>query len=114
VVSGIGERPAVVHLRDFRLAGMTTGSGCLAPRLSQALFEACAAGDWSKAEALWAVFAPVEDLRDAWGPARVLHQATELAGVARTGPILPFVSALTPAQAQELAPVARALVEKNA
>ncbi len=114
VVSGIGERPAVVHLRDFRLAGMTTGSGCLAPRLSQALFEACAAGDWSKAEALWAVFAPVEDLRDAWGPARVLHQATELAGIAKTGPILPFVSALTPAQAEELAPVARALVEKNA
>jgi dihydrodipicolinate synthase/N-acetylneuraminate lyase len=114
VVSGIGERPAVVHLRDFRLAGMTTGSGCLAPRLSQALFEACLAGDWGKAEALWALFAPVEDLRDAWGPARVLHQATELAGIAKTGPILPFVSALRPAQAEELAPVARALVGKNA
>jgi dihydrodipicolinate synthase/N-acetylneuraminate lyase len=114
VVSGIGERPAVVHLRDYRLAGMTTGSGCLAPRLSQALFEACLAGDWGEAEALWADFAPVEDLRDAWGPARVLHQATELAGVAKTGPILPFVSALSQAQAEELAPVARALVEKNA
>jgi dihydrodipicolinate synthase/N-acetylneuraminate lyase len=114
VVSGIGERPAVIHLRDFRLAGMTTGSGCLAPRLTQALFDACQAGDWSKAEALWADFAPVEDLRDAWGPARVLHQATELAGVAKTGPILPFVSALSPAQVEALAPVARALVEKNA
>jgi dihydrodipicolinate synthase/N-acetylneuraminate lyase len=59
VVSGIGERPAVVHLRDFRLAGMTTGSGCLAPRLTQALFAACQVGDWGKAEALWADFAPV-------------------------------------------------------
>jgi dihydrodipicolinate synthase/N-acetylneuraminate lyase len=113
VVSGIGERPAVVHLRDFGLAGMTTGSGCLAPRLTQALFEACLAGDWAKAEALWADFAPVEDLRDAWGPARVLHQATELAGIAKTGPILPFVSALSAAQVAELGPVARALVEKN-
>jgi dihydrodipicolinate synthase/N-acetylneuraminate lyase len=114
VVSGIGERPAVVHLRDFRLAGMTTGSGCLAPRLTQALFDAGQAGKWAEAEALWAEFAPVEDLRDAWGPARVLHQATELAGIAKTGPILPFVSALGPAQVAELAPVARALVEKNA
>jgi dihydrodipicolinate synthase/N-acetylneuraminate lyase len=114
VVSGIGERPAVVHLRDFRLAGMTTGSGCLAPRLTQALFQACLAGDWGTAESLWADFAPIEDLRDAWGPARVLHQATELAGVAKTGPILPFVSALSAAQVAELGPVARALVEKNA
>jgi dihydrodipicolinate synthase/N-acetylneuraminate lyase len=114
VVSGIGERPAVVHLRDFRLAGMTTGSGCLAPRLTQALFDACLAADWARAEASWAEFAPVEDLRDAWGPAAVLHHATELGGVAKTGPIPPFVSALLPAQLQELAPVARALVEKNA
>jgi dihydrodipicolinate synthase/N-acetylneuraminate lyase len=114
VVSGIGERPAVVHLRDFGLAGMTTGSGCLAPRLTQALFEACLAGDWGAAQALWADFAPVEDLRDAWGPARVLHKATELAGVAKTGPIQPFVSALSAEQVKELAPVARALVEKNA
>ncbi len=114
VVSGIGERPAVVHLRDFRLAGMTTGSGCLAPRLTQALLDACYAEAWGKAEALWAEFAAHEDLRDAWGPARVLHQATELSGVAKTGPIPPFVSALSPAQVEALAPVARALVEKNA
>jgi 4-hydroxy-tetrahydrodipicolinate synthase len=113
VVSGIGERPAVVHLRDFGLAGMTTGSGCLAPRLTQALLEACYAANWSKADAIWADFAPHEDLRDAWGPARVLHQATELAGVAKTGPIPPFVSTLRLDQVQQLASVARALVEKN-
>ncbi len=35
VISGIGERPAVVHLRDWKLPGFTTGSGCVAPRLTQ-------------------------------------------------------------------------------
>src|SRR5215813_11570031 len=34
VISGIGERPAVVHMRDWMLPGFTTGSGCVAPRLS--------------------------------------------------------------------------------
>jgi len=114
VVSGIGERPAVVHLRDFGLAGMTTGSGCIAPRLTQALLDACYASDWAKAEALWGDFALHEDLRDGWGPARVLHQAMDLAGIAKTGPIPPFVSALSAEQVTTLAPVARALVSKNA
>ncbi|HUL77984.1 MAG TPA: dihydrodipicolinate synthase family protein [Vicinamibacteria bacterium] len=114
VVSGIGERPAVVHRRVFGLAGFTTGSGCLAPRLSSALFAAMAAGDWARAEELRAAFLPLEDLRDAWGPARVLHHATELAGVARTGPIPPFVSGLGADELARLLPVARALREKDA
>jgi hypothetical protein len=54
---------------------------------------------------------PLEDLRDAWGPARVLHHATELAGIAPTGPIPPFVSPLAAAQLETLAPVARELRE---
>ncbi|HTG93398.1 MAG TPA: hypothetical protein VL866_12485, partial [Pyrinomonadaceae bacterium] len=29
VISGIGERPAVAHLRDWNLPGFTTGSGCI-------------------------------------------------------------------------------------
>lgn len=114
VVSGMGERPAVVHLRDFKLAGMTTGSGCIAPRLSNKMLAACLAKEWARAEHLWAAFKPLEDLRDAWGPARVLHHATELCGVARTGPIPPFVSALDGPKLETLAPVARALREKNA
>ena len=32
VISGIGERPAVVHMRDWGLPGFTTGCGCVAPR----------------------------------------------------------------------------------
>ena len=39
VISGMGERPAIEHLRDYRLGGLTTGSGCLAPRRCQELFE---------------------------------------------------------------------------
>jgi dihydrodipicolinate synthase/N-acetylneuraminate lyase len=93
VISGIGERPAVAHMRQFGLPGFTTGSGCIAPGASQALFEACARGDWAAAEKIRERFIPLEDLRDAWGPARVLHAATELAEIARTGPTPPFVSA---------------------
>ncbi len=114
VVSGVGERPAVVHLRDFHLDGFTTGSGCVAPHTCSRLLAACQAGEWSAAEELRARFMPLEDLRDAWGPARVLHHATELAGIATTGPIPPFVSALTGPELERLAPVARALAEQPA
>jgi dihydrodipicolinate synthase/N-acetylneuraminate lyase len=113
VISGIGERPAVCHMRDWGLRGFTTGSGCVAPRLSNMLWEACARGDFPQAEAIRAAFLPLEDLRDAWGPSRVLHQATELAGLSRTGPILPFLSELTEEQLEPLAAVSRELLEHN-
>ena len=114
VISGIGERPAVAHLRQFGLPGFTTGSGCVGPRRSNEILESCHSGDWVGAEDLRALFLPLEDLRDAWGPSRVLHAAVELAGIARTGPMLPFLSALSSAQMEKLAPVARALAERNA
>jgi len=103
VVSGMGERPAIQHLRQFGLPGFTTGSGCVAPAMSQALFEACAARDWPSAETIRAAFLPLEDIRDAWGPARVLHAAVAGAGIADTGPIPPFVSGLDAAQCDVLA-----------
>lgn len=114
VVSGIGERPAVVHMRDWKLPGFTTGSGCIAPRLSGRIFEACVKEDYETAEKLRAEFLPLEDLRDAWSPAKVLHSATRLAGVAETGPTPPFLSPLSEEQMQEIAPVARALLERDA
>ena len=114
VISGMGERPAIVHLFDVVLGGLTTGSGCIAPRRCQELFEAARRGDRARAEALRALFMPLEDLRDAWGPARVLHHATALAGIAPTGPIPPFVSALTETQIAQLTPVARTLKERGA
>jgi 4-hydroxy-tetrahydrodipicolinate synthase len=113
VISGIGERPAVVHLRDFKLAGFTTGSGVLAPRLSRELFEACARKDYAAADEIRRAFLPFEDLRDAWGAAPVLHSGVEACGLAETGPIAPFVSSLPTAQFEQIRPIARALLERN-
>lgn len=114
VISGMGERPAVVHFRDFGLGGMTTGSGCIAPRRCSDLFAAAGRGDWEAAGRARSLFMPLEDLRDAWGPARVLHHASELAGIASSGPIPPFVSPLTLPQVEALRPVAAALLEADA
>jgi dihydrodipicolinate synthase/N-acetylneuraminate lyase len=111
VISGIGERPAIIHLRDWKLAGFTTGSGCIAPRLSQMIFEASAQNDFETAMNLRAEFLALEDLRDAWGPAEVLHFATDLAGIAETGSVPPYLSDLSAEQAQSLAAVARRLME---
>lgn len=109
VISGIGERPAVVHLRDWKLSGFTTGSGCIAPELSQRLFEALVREDYDEAELIRSRFIPLEDLRDAWGPARVLHHATELAGIAQTGSIAPYITELSGEQKARLFPVVQAL-----
>lgn len=114
VVSGIGERPAVTHMQHWRLPGFTTGSGCLAPRLSATLFDACRRGDFAAAEQMRQSFLPLEDFRDQAGPARVLHAAAEAAGLAKVGPVLPFVSDLDPASLNRLEPVARALFAENA
>ena len=113
VISGIGERPAINHLRQWGLPGFTTGSGCLAPALSAAVFSACRAGDYAEAERVRSRFLDLEDLRDAWGPARVLHHALELAGVAATGPIPPFVSELSPEQKNRIQPVAQELLTQQ-
>lgn len=113
VISGIGERPAVAHLRDWKLPGFTTGSGCIAPRLSQRLFEACARGDFAEAEKVRIEFIPLEDLRDAWSPAKVLHSAIELAGIAQTGEVPPFLSALSAQETDEITDVARRLADHD-
>jgi dihydrodipicolinate synthase/N-acetylneuraminate lyase len=109
VISGIGERPAIVHVREFGLPGFTTGSGCVAPDLTQRLFELCKESKWDEAEAVRQLFLPLEDLRDTWGPARVLHAATDAAHICRTGPIRPYISELSEEQRSQLSPIARAL-----
>jgi dihydrodipicolinate synthase/N-acetylneuraminate lyase len=113
VISGIGERPAIIHLRQWGLPGFTTGSGCLAPTLSAAVFAACRAGDYAEAERVRSRFLDLEDLRDAWGPARVLHHALDLAGIARTGPIPPFVSELSADQGNRVRPVVQELLAQQ-
>jgi dihydrodipicolinate synthase/N-acetylneuraminate lyase len=114
VVSGIGERPAVVHMQQWQLPGFTTGSGCIAPRLSVQLFESCVRGDIALATAIRDRFLRLEDVRDAQGPARVLHAAVEAAGLARVGPIPPFVSDVSAEVGASLEPIARALLADNA
>jgi dihydrodipicolinate synthase/N-acetylneuraminate lyase len=109
VISGIGERPAIIHWTQFQLAGFTSGSVCVAPGKTQAIFNALEAGDTATAASIREAFIPHEDLRDAWGPARVLHASMSLAGIAESGPIPPFISALNDAQQKQLGPVAVAL-----
>jgi dihydrodipicolinate synthase/N-acetylneuraminate lyase len=113
VVSGIGERPAIVHLRDFGLVSFTTGSGCIAPRLSMTLLDLLKRKRYDEAEAVRAAFLPLEDARDDISPIRVLHDAVMLAGVADTGPMLPLLSGLSPDQRARVAPVAKALLERD-
>jgi len=113
VVSGIGERPAVAHLLDWHLPGFTTGSGCVAPALCQALFAACQRGDRAAGEALRAHFLPLEDLRDAWGPSPVLHAAVQAAGIADTGPVPPFASYISVEKFEAVKTAARALAAQT-
>jgi len=113
IISGIGERPAIVHLRNFGLAGFTTGSGVIAPKLCRALLNACTEKNYDLAEKARAAFLPLEDLRDQMGPPRVIHTAVALAGIAETGAIPPFVSELSEVQKDRLRPVAKELLSRN-
>ncbi len=92
VISGIGEQPAIVHVREFGLGGFTSGCVCVAPRLSQRMRAALHRGDEVEAERIRALFGPLEDLRNAINPIRVLHRAVEGAGIAATGPLLPLLT----------------------
>ncbi|HET9148208.1 MAG TPA: dihydrodipicolinate synthase family protein, partial [Acetobacteraceae bacterium] len=92
IVSGMGERPAIVHLREFGLRSFTSGSVSIAPRLSTAILEACGRGDYTGAERIREYFLPLEDLRDGLHQIRVLHEAVSLAGIADMGRMLPLLS----------------------
>jgi dihydrodipicolinate synthase/N-acetylneuraminate lyase len=91
IISGIGERPALVHLREFGLNSFTTGSGCVAPRASASMLKAIQQGDWTRARELRERFIALEDLRDASSPIQVLHDAVSVT-VADMGPAMPFLS----------------------
>jgi dihydrodipicolinate synthase/N-acetylneuraminate lyase len=114
IVSGMGEQPALVHLRDFGLAGFTSGCVCVAPRLSMRMLRAATAGDYGEAERIRQIFAPLERLRDGINPVRVLHAAVRAAGVADTGPITPLFSEVTAEQLAAITPAATELLKHNA
>ncbi|HEX3378351.1 MAG TPA: dihydrodipicolinate synthase family protein [Paraburkholderia sp.] len=104
IVSGMGERPALVHLREFGLAAWTTGCGCIAPGMVMALLRALQGGrsasragsagsaDHSAAERLYDAFMPLETLRTDISLIRVLHDAITFTGLADMGPLLPLLS----------------------
>jgi len=110
IISGIGEQPAIVHLRDFGLGGFTTGCGCVAPRLSQAMLAAIHRRDWAGAERIRGIFEPLENLRNAISPIRVLHEAVAAAGIAATGPLQPLLDNVEEPHRPAIAAAARALL----
>jgi dihydrodipicolinate synthase/N-acetylneuraminate lyase len=109
IISGIGEQPAITHLRDFKLGGFTSGCVCIAPRLSANLLAALRTQNWREAERLRAIFKPLEDLRNALHPIRVLHEAVRLAKIADTGPLLPLLSNLEEKEWQKVGEAAMRL-----
>ena len=114
IVSGIGEQPAIIHMRDFGLSGFTSGVVCVAPRLSADMLGAVRAGDWDAAERVRATCKPLEDLRNAINPVRVLHEAVRLAGIAETGPLLPLITNLEASHHARVRDAAVALLSANA
>lgn len=110
VVSGIGEQPAIIHLRDFGVSGFTSGCVCVSPARSMAMLRAIRAKDFVKAEAIRASFGPLEDLRNTIQPIRVLHHAVAAAGIAATGPMQPLLGELSEQQQASIKLAVQALI----
>lgn len=103
IVSGIGEQPAIVHMREFGVNGFTSGCVCVAPQRSMQMLQAIQEDDLETAEAIRQSFAPLEELRNEINPIRVLHHAVQEAGIAKTGSMLPMVSDLSSDLVQRVA-----------
>ena len=103
IVSGMGEQPAIVHMRQFGLPGFTSGCVCIRPDLSARMLNAVHHDELNTAEAIRETFRPLEDLRNQINPIRVLHEAVALAGIAKTGPLIPCLSDLEPSERELVA-----------
>jgi dihydrodipicolinate synthase/N-acetylneuraminate lyase len=114
VVSGIGERPAIVHLRDYGLKSFTSGSVCIGPRGSMQLLRLLQEKRYDEAEKIRAAYMSLEDCRDEVNPIRVLHDAVTLSGVADMGPMLPMLEGVDETVRARVQPVARALLAHDA
>jgi len=110
VVSGIGEQPAIIHLRDFGVGGFTSGCVCVSPARSMAMLRAIHAQDYALAESIRKSFEPLENLRNAIQPIRVLHQAVAAAGIAETGPMQPLLGELNSQQKDAIGRAVRDLI----
>ncbi len=111
VVSGIGEQPAIIHMRDFDVVGFTSGCVCVNPAKSMAMLRAIQSSDLGTAEQIRAEFCGLEDLRNSINPIRVLHRAVELADICRSGPMYPMLGEL---EVEETAAVAAAATQLRA
>jgi dihydrodipicolinate synthase/N-acetylneuraminate lyase len=114
VVSGIGEQPAIIHMRDFGVNSYTSGCVCVAPALSMEMLRAIQAGDYERADSIRKQFCGLEDLRNSIQPIRVLHHAVAAAGIAATGPMQPMLGELSAEQAARVALAALELKNINA
>ncbi len=113
IISGLGEQPAIIHMRDFKLPGFTAGVINIAPAAFSAMLKAMRAGDWATAERVRLLCKPLEDLRNLINPMRVLHEAVRLCGIADTGPLLPLMSNLDEVDHPRVAEAAKALLAAN-
>jgi dihydrodipicolinate synthase/N-acetylneuraminate lyase len=69
--------------------------------------------DWAEAERIRAIFEPLEHLRNAINPIRVLHQAVASAGIADTGPLLPLLSNVESEHVPAITAAAGALLQAD-
>jgi dihydrodipicolinate synthase/N-acetylneuraminate lyase len=113
VVSGIGEQPAIIHMRDFGVGSYTSGCVCVAPKLSMDMLRAIQAKNYVQAETIREVFRPLEDLRNGIQPIRVLHHAVKAADIADTGPMQPLLGELEASQEQSVAAASKELRAKG-
>jgi 4-hydroxy-tetrahydrodipicolinate synthase len=82
----------------------------VAPKLSQAMLAAIRAKQWAEAERIRRLFEPLEDLRNAINPIRVLHEAVAAAGITATGPLQPLLDNVEEQHRPAIAAAARALL----
>ena len=113
IVSGIGEQPAIAHLNGFGVNSFTSGCVCVAPRLSMKMLQALKAEDLELAASIRQIFQPLEDLRNEINPIRVLHAAVSGAGIADTGPILPYLYEVDEGSRVKIVNAARELLTHN-
>lgn len=110
-VSGMGEQPAICHMKDFQMSGFTSGCVCIRPDLSTELLKSIRSGQWDKAEQIRHLFEPLEDQRNQVSPIRVLHEAVRLSKISDVGPLLPLMSGLDDSQLENLSRVVKNLLD---
>ena len=77
------------------------------------MLAALKAGDYETAETIRQTFEPLENLRNAINPIRVLHTAVAEAGIADTGPILPLLHEVNDQERANIAEAAKTLLAHN-